>query len=361
MYASVIVSYNLSRSTYTKNKNNSFAGSYLNKNAYFLKKPLGFVPTLLQEIIDKRRQVKQEYNKNPNPITKARSNAYKLLANAAYGYQGFFGGRYYSIEAASSTAYFARENIKQAIDKIKKSGYSVIYSDTDSIAFELGKHNKKQVLELLSKVNSKLPGIMELDLEGFFKRGIWVTKRTGDFGAKKKYALIDDKNKIKIRGFETVRRDWCPLARTTQNHILQLILKTGNEKLALTYIKKIIKQIKNREIPLSQLIIRTQLKKPISEYKSIPPHVTIAKKMQEQDLPVDIGMLIEYYIAESENGKKRALVRERAKMPNEPGKYDIDYYLNNQIIPAVGNIFEVFNINLTEFVNGKKQKKLFEF
>ena len=49
---------------------------------------------------------------------------------------------------------------------------------------------------------------MELELEDFYKRGIWVTKRSGELGAKKKYALIDYKEKLKIRGFETVRRDW---------------------------------------------------------------------------------------------------------------------------------------------------------
>ena len=83
--------------------------------------------------------------------------------------------------------------------------------------------------------------------------------------------------------------------------------------------------------------------------------------MKEQGLPINIGMLIEYYIAESESNKKRLLVRERAKMIDEPGKYDINYYLNNQIIPAVENIFEVFNINIRELADGKNQKKLFEF
>tara|TARA_Y100000034_G_scaffold112312_1_gene146182 strand:- start:220 stop:639 length:420 start_codon:yes stop_codon:yes gene_type:complete len=139
-----------------------------------------------------------------------------------------------------------------------------------------------------------------------------------------------------------------------------LVLKNGNEKQALIYIKKIINQIKNRKIPLEKLIIKTQLKKPIEEYKSITPHVLIAKKMKQKNLPVNIGMLIEYYIAELKD-KKRALVRERAKMLDEPGKYDIDYYLNNQILPAVENIFEVFNVNTKELVEGKQQKNLFEF
>ncbi|MFA7707578.1 MAG: DNA polymerase domain-containing protein, partial [Candidatus Pacearchaeota archaeon] len=275
--------------------------------------------------------------------------------------------RYYCREAAAATAYFAKQNIKKAIDDFEKAGFKVNYSDTDSISIVLGNKTEKQSLETLKEINKNLPGIMELDYEGLFKRGIWVTKRTGEFGAKKKYALIDEKNKIKIRGFETVRRDWCDLAREVQNHILELILREGNEKNALEYTKQIIKQIKNRKIELKQLMIRTQLKKPIEEYKSINPHVTIAKRMKELEMPVDIGMLIEYYISESDenkkgkSGKSKELVRERAKLPSEKGEYDIEYYLNNQILPAVENIFEVFKINIKEITEGKKQMKLGEF
>ena len=117
--------------------------------------------------------------------------------------------------------------------------YSTVPRDEKKLKFQLN---------LLEKLNKNLPGIMELELEDFYKRGIWVAKRTTEAGAKKKYALIDEKDKLKIRGFETVRRDWCPLARETQNKVLQFILREGNEKKALEYLKQIIKQIKNREI-----------------------------------------------------------------------------------------------------------------
>jgi DNA polymerase elongation subunit (family B) len=62
---------------------------------------------------------------------------------------------------------------------------------------------------------------------------------------------------------------------------------------------------------------------------------------------------------------KRQLVRERAKLPEENFPYDIEYYVNHQILPAVENIFEVFNINIKEIfketIDGKKQKKLGEY
>ena len=198
---------------------------------------------------------------------------------------------------------------------------------------------------------------MELELEDFYKRGIWVAKRTSESGAKKKYALIDEKNKIKIRGFETVRRDWCTLARKLQSKVLTMILEDGNEKSALELVKKTIKNLKEREISREEIMIKTQLKKPISEYKSITPHVIAATKMKEQGIPVDIGMLIRYFIAETRETKK--LVREKVKLPEEKGEYNIEYYLEHQIIPAVENILEVFNINIKEISDGSRQKKLF--
>jgi DNA polymerase I/DNA polymerase-2 len=356
MYGSIIVTYNLSKSTKTEEKRNSYAGEYQKEKVYFSKET-GFVPELLKEIIMRRRKLKEEYNKNPTPILKARSNAFKLIANAAYGYQGFFGARYYSIEAASSTAYFARENIQKAIKIFQDNGFKPVYSDTDSIAVTLKDKTKKQALELLNKINKELPGIMELDLEGFFERGLWVTKRTGDFGAKKKYALIDEQGKIKIRGFETVRRDWCDLAREVQDKIIRMVLKEGNEKQAIVYIKEIIKKLKERKIIKKDLIIRTQLKKSISEYKSISPHVIAAKKMKELSIVVNEGNLVEYYIAEIPN-KKSKLVREKVKLPNEEGEYNIEYYLERQILPAVENIFQVFNINIKDLINKKNQDKL---
>ena len=144
-----------------------------------------------------------------------------------------------------------------------------------------------------------------------------------------------------------------------QNIVIRQILEDGNEKRALEYVKGITKKIKQRKIEKEDLIIKTQLKKPLSEYKAISPHVIAAKKMQEQKIPISQGNLIEYYIAETESKKK--LVRDKVKLPEEKGEYNIEYYLERQILPAVENIFQVFDINIKEIIDGKKQTTLGDF
>ena len=140
-----------------------------------------------------------------------------------------------------------------------------------------------------------------------------------------------------------------------------MVLEDGNSERALEYTKKIIKQIKERKISIDELIIKTGLKKPLSEYKAITPHVIAARKMRELGLQVGLGTLIEYYVADTISDKKKQLVRDRVKLPSEKGEYDISYYLENQILPAVENIFQVFKINTNELIDGKKQMKLGEF
>ena len=341
MYASVIVSYNLSKSTFIGDEKFS--------------KKQGFFPIMLNEIIEKRKKEKKEFAKNPSGLLRARSNAYKLLANSAYGYQGFFGARYYCREAAAATAKLAKENILSAIKKIEKAGHKIIYSDTDSIAFLQGDKNKKEILEFLKEINNDLPGIMELDLEDFYARGLFVAKRGVKTGAKKKYALIDEKGKIKIRGFETVRRDWCQLTRNLQSEILTRVLLDGNEKKALEILKNIVKQLKERKIKLDDLIIKTQLRRELNDYLAQGPHVIAAKKMEAKGISIYTGMLIEYFIGDAP-GKR---VGDKVFLTDEKVKYNIDYYLEKQILPAVENIFEVFGVDVRAIIDGEKQERLF--
>ena len=364
MHTSIIISMNISKSTLLEKKEkNSYESPELDfkgkKTRFYFSKTPGFMPTLLKEILEKRRRYKEEYKKDPNRITLARSNAFKLLSASVHGYIGFFGARYHSLESSASILGFVRQFNKEIIEKVKKAGHEVIYADTDSVALLVGKKSKEEIRALLKKLNSELPGVMELELEGFFKRGLWVTTRAGTFGAKKKYALIGEDGKLKIRGFETVRRDWCRLARQLQNNVIKMILEDGNEQEAMKYVKEIIIKIKERKVSKEELIIRTMLSKPISEYKAISPHVIAARKMEEREIPISGGHLIEYFIAETREKKK--LVREKVKLPDEKGEYNIEYYLKKQILPAIENIFQVFNINVYEIIEGRKQTKLGDF
>jgi len=172
---------------------------------------------------------------------------------------------------------------------------------------------------------------------------------------KKNNALLGENGKIKIRGFETVRRDWCKLSRHLQDEVLRDILNNGNEYTALKLVKNVVEKLRSRDIELEDLTIQTRIKKPLEEYLSNGPHVVAARKMIEAGDSVSTGTFVEYFIGEG-SGK---LVGDRVFLKGERVKYDIEYYLRKQILPAVEGIFNVFGVDIGAIIDGESQKKLF--
>jgi len=204
----------------------------------------------------------------------------------------------------------------------------------------------------------ELPGIMELEYEGFYPSGIFVSAKVGKFGAKKKYALISENGNLKIRGFETVRRNWSPIAKDVQEKVLGMILRENKPEKAFLYTKKVIEELRENKIPLKDVLIYTQLQKEIGSYDAIGPHVAIAERMRKRGIQVGPGSRIEFVIT-----KQGTRIRDKAKLPDEVSQddYDPDYYINNQVIPAVEKIFEVLGYKKEDLLESKEQNKLQKF
>ena len=126
------------------------------KDVKYFQKEMGFIPKIVNEIIEKRKEVKHSLKKSRTPILEARDYALKTLLNATYGYFGFFGARYYSPECAASTTAISRYYIQKTLNDIEKAGFKTLYADTDSCMFLLGKKTQKDALNLLKKINATL-------------------------------------------------------------------------------------------------------------------------------------------------------------------------------------------------------------
>ena len=179
---------------------------------------------------------------------------------------------------------------------------------------------------------------MELEMENYYPRGLFVAQKGSEKGAKKRYALISKEGKLKITGFEMVRRNWSLIGKEVQEKVLRFVLEDKLPE-ALAYAKETVKELRSGKIPVEKLIIKTQITKELSEYAAQGPHVAVARRLVQKGEKIVPGMIIEYVI-----GKGSGLVRERARLVEEvrEGEYDAEYYVNNQLIPAVSSIFAVF-------------------
>ncbi|NPA87001.1 MAG: DNA polymerase, partial [Candidatus Diapherotrites archaeon] len=281
--------------------------------------------------------------------------ALKIIANASYGYLAFPRARWYCKECAEAITAWARQYIKWVMEEAERWGLKVIYGDTDSVFLSYQK--EEDVIRFLEHVNAKLPGMMELELEGFYVRGIFIKRRRGERAAKKKYALIDKQGNLKITGMEYVRRDWSEIARETQKKVLELILGKGNVEGALNYVRKVIEDVKRGRVPLEKLIIYTEIQKELDAYEQSGPHVEAAKKLRRMGYRVKPGTIVGYIVA-----KGGGSVSERAE-PVElfKGEYDPDYYVERQILPAVLPIFETLGYSEKDLKKPQTQRSIFDF
>ena len=356
LYPSIIISHNIDPSSICndcKEYYESPDGTRFDKNRKSI------VPVILKMMIDQRLEVKKAYKRNPKDIfLRSRSSALKIVSNSVYGYLGYARSRWYSRPCASSVTAYGRQYIKDSIEIAEKFGLRPIYGDTDSIVALMGDKTKDDVLKFLKDFNSKLPGDMELELEDFYKRGVFVGRKIekGTAGAKKKYALISESGAIKIRGFELVRRDWSKIARDTQRKVLETILNEGDAQKAVDIVKDAVRDLKNGTVPLSEVAISTQLRKGIKNYDIKSPELGAARKAvrEGKKKPEDMeGAVISYVIT-----KHGSSISDRAELEEFAKDYDADYYINNQVLPATMRILKELNFNEEELKGLGTQKKL---
>lgn len=365
LYPTIIVTHNISPETFDCKHKECEKNKVPGEKWCFCKKTVGFIPKHLEDLIKTRLQIKNKMDEVKEGAEDWRrldneQYALKIIANATYGYFGYFGSKWYKRECGAAAAAWGRYYINLVIEEAKKFGFEIIYGDTDSLMVkysqELNRTKIKETGERFEKmINNKLPGIIELEFRDLYEGGIFVARGEGEVGAKKRYALVDYKGKLEIRGFETVRRDWCDLSKRIQRQVLTVILKEKNPTKAVQLLRDVIKKIKEGKVPLEDLTIFEQITRPLSSYEAIGPHVKAAQKAKSRGRPVGEGTVVGFIIT-----KGSGSISDRAEPVEDvkPNNYDPNYYVNHQILPAAMRVLRALGYTEQEVLSGKIQKKL---
>ncbi|MFH1780203.1 MAG: DNA-directed DNA polymerase [Candidatus Micrarchaeota archaeon] len=353
LYPSIIISHNID---YSALNCDCCKDAFVSPQGHrFCRKRKGIMPLVLGEVLDERFKLKDAMKKLDKKSSEyssldAQQWGLKILANSAYGYQLFARSRWYSRACGEATTAWAREFIHKTIKAAEEKGLKVIYTDTDSI---LVKYEKKNLVEeFMKEFNKTLPSRMELDLEDYYSRGIFVSKKVSgkEVGAKKKYALISDSGRIKIKGFELVRRDWSKIARRTQKKVLEILLKEGSVEKAVALVRKVVIDLKEEIIPLEDCVIYSGMRK--KKYLLKSPAVSAFEYAKKTGLQVS-DKVIDYVI--TKDGKS---ISDKARVFAQAKNYDPDYYVNNQVLPAVMKILGALGFDEEGLKTNTKQKGL---
>lgn len=149
LYPSIIISKNISPDV-------MYLGDVDNEEEYnispehglkFKKEPQGFIPSVIDEILQERFRIKREMKASDDDTEKkaldVQQQAIKRLANTMYGIYGFPRFRWYSFECAKAITSWGRQYIKSSIKKAEEYGFYAIYADTDGFYAKYKKKDKR--------------------------------------------------------------------------------------------------------------------------------------------------------------------------------------------------------------------------
>ncbi len=357
---SLIVSHNISPDVLDVEDCDDELAVDINDDAYhFCQDTPGFIPNILEDLVRERYELKddmtvvdtgtQQYRDMDN-----RQNALKILSNAFYGYLGYNGARWYSKECAEATTYLGRQYIQDTIAIAEDMGLDVVYGDTDSV-FLNGENVKEKSDAFQEEVNAELPAFMELELEGYFVRGLFTYTESGQ-GAKKKYALLGEDGSVKITGFEQVRRDWSQIAKDVQERVIRHVLENEVDE-AVAVVEEAIERLQNNKVDLDEVKIYTKMTKRPENYDAKTPHSEAAKKAIKRGDDIGAGDIIEYVI--TRNGGDA--ISDRAELVDYADDYDPTYYIEKQVIPVALRVLKVFGYTEDQLLGKGRQSGLDRF
>ena len=249
LYPSIIQRYNICHTTISENEN----FDTLNEEEVVRE---GILPRILQSLVRRRRALKAQLKSCPPEDylnLNIRQQALKLTANSMYGCLGMAGSRFYARHLAAMVTRRGRETLEDTVSKIKQSGYSVIYGDTDSVMIDTRTDALGEALRIADEIKETInsqDSILEIGLDGIFKRLLLLKK--------KRYAALvleadGKKTRIEMKGLDAVRRDWSGLAVRASNQCLEWIMdenESDPRRRILDYLSDLGRKIRQQPADL---------------------------------------------------------------------------------------------------------------
>ena len=342
MYPSVMIKNNICPTTFTKTETGDSVRSPL--GVYFRLDKESIVPKILKALWEWRDATKLEIKKNGDYHDRLQYSI-KVLMNSFYGVMASDFYRFTNPSIGGSITAFARKGIQDVYDELDSRNYTTIYGDTDSVFVQLTDDDPHELAKELSARGLEME--LEKILSSFFTHG-----------AKKRYAATVEwpKKEFYVKGYELKRGDSFKRQREVLEQSLRLILDSRPDD-ALKLVTKAVKEIKNGEVDLEDLIVTKSVRSP-SEYVNPDSNagVQAAAKLQARGYPWLPGTKISWVVSNSKQTPME--VEPYIETTDMNVKFDRDYYAD-RLVRTMSDIAGVFDWDDMGLRSGTKQLRLF--
>lgn len=216
------------------------------------------VPNILLKLKKMRVELKKRYEQTKSKEDYITQYNYKVLANVFYGAFGNPACRIYSRDLAQAITMRGRKLLEKIKETVESFDYQVVYGDTDSSFVIIPKEKSPTMENIINRTIAPY----EIESGEYYTSMLFVGELSG--GTKKRYAGLQDNGEIKIVGMESIRRDYCNLARQTQKWALDQLLHGMSVETIQKYMDGIYEEMKAGK--LDELLVLSKGVKSVEDY-----------------------------------------------------------------------------------------------
>jgi DNA polymerase elongation subunit (family B) len=348
------------------------------------------MPSILEELLmarkSTRKLIPQQTDDFMKNVLDKRQLGYKVTANSLYGQCGAKTSTFYEKDIAACTTAtgrllltYAKKIIEECYgDAICQTSYGVvvtraeyIYGDTDSVFFTFnlqtpegkpirGKEALEITIELAQEAghlaSSLLKAPHDLEYEKTFMPFCLLSKKryVGML-----YETDPNKCKRKEMGIVLKRRDNAPIVKDIYGGIIDILMKEQNINRAIEFLQGSLQNIVDEKYPMEKLIITKSLRSGYKNPQSIA-HKVLADRITARDPGNKPGPGDRIPFVYINTTNKKALQGDKIETPTyikEQGlKIDYSFYITNQIMKPVQQVFALVLEKIWELQNKKLTK-----
>ena len=306
--ASIMIEYNVSPETVVSIEEKGEGYEIPELGVKVLSRP-GLIPQTLKSMRDKRLALKRllkSIDKNePRYRTshrryKAVADALKWLTVVCYGRLGFANSTFGRINAHEVVSHLSRKAITRSKSIAVAMGFDVLHVYVDSLFVSRPGASREDFQRLANEIEkeTRLP----MDLENLYGWFAFLSSRQNpNLSVANRFYGIAANGEHKIRGIALRRGDTCRFIANTQRGVLEILAKETNcAKLVdllpevLIFVQERFKVLKNREMPLDELVVAQTLSRELDEYSVLSSLANVARQLQRQGKTVKMGQRIRF-------------------------------------------------------------------
>lgn len=214
---------------------------------------------------DYKRSFKGADNESDRKKYDALQYATKSLIASMYGVAGDSRYGMYHPKIAAAVTFTSRQTLNRLREECLSHGYTVHYGHTDSVMVEVP--SPEEGVRLVADINTLLSPIV-VEFERWCKRFLITAKNRYAACVTWSEGQYHEPN-IYFKGIELKQSRMPQSMKDTMTNVIEGILTNKTEGEITEYIVGLVSRIVAGEVPIDDLLMKGELKRDLSKYKSI--------------------------------------------------------------------------------------------